>query len=62
MWNVISVAHNGEFERFYGFCADCYYNAKSKKSFKFAIVSCRNDKAEQAWERDCDRDGEVTSR
>ena len=29
---VISVALNGEFERFGGFCVDCYY-----KSLKFAI-------------------------
>ena len=36
---VVSVALDGEFERFGGFCVDCYLtvNAKPTKSLKFTI-------------------------
>ena len=36
---VVSAALDGEFERFGGFCVDCYVtvNAKPTKSLKFAI-------------------------
>ena len=41
---VVSVALNGEFERFGGFCVRiATVNAKPTKSLKFAIQSYRND-------------------
>ena len=40
---VVSAAHNGEFERFFGFCVVVTVSAKPIKSFEFAIVSHRND-------------------
>ena len=42
---VVSVALNGEFERFGRFCVDCCY--KPTKSLKFAIQSYRNDNTQQ---------------
>ena len=32
---VVSVALNGEFERFGGFCVDCYYTYKVIPRYKF---------------------------
>ena len=40
---VVSVAHNGEFERFCEFCVVVTDSTKPTKSFEFAIVSHRND-------------------
>ena len=44
---VVSVALNGEFERFGGFCVIVTVNAKPTKSLKFTIQSHRNDKTQQ---------------
>ena len=34
---VISVALNGEFEQFGGFCVDCYYTLYSKKDLTYNV-------------------------
>ena len=48
---VVSVALNGEFERFSGFYVDFFsiatVDAKPTKSLKFAIQSYRNDNTQQ---------------
>ena len=44
---VVSVALNGEYERFGGFCVIATVNAKPTKSLKFVIQSRRNDNTQQ---------------
>ena len=36
---VVSVAQNGEFERFGGFCVDCYYHASNQRGANSVTVA-----------------------